>query len=235
MPLIWQIHTRRGAPSVEVCGEPDQRSATALAAAVDHHLACGPGYLTVDLAGLSSRDDAAPIGWSLLLGRIGAMSGSTLLLCRPDLDDAMSGLDGGALSRALTCAVEATTVGPPGFSDQILPVSGGARHGRNMATEACLAWDLPHNVGTAALVASELLSNMAVQSTLMTLTVLRHRGLCYISVGGGHAYRPRLADRGTASYIGFLLINALADHWGCLPHDDGNLVWAALPAGAPAS
>jgi len=213
----------------------------ALAAVVDHHLAGNPGCLTVDLSGLSHPDDAAPTAWALLSGRIGVMSGTTLLLCGPDIHDALDSTNGrgsgGALSRDLARAVEATSaepLSPPGFGDQILPVSGGARHGRNVATEACLAWNLPQVVGTTALVASELVSHTATHSsTTMTLTVLRYQDVCYVSVCGGRAVRPPFADRGTITYLRFLMINKLADHWGCLPHDDGNLIWAALPADPP--
>jgi ABC-type transporter Mla MlaB component len=238
-PLSWQIHTQRGEHTVVVFGEPDRPSVTALAAVVDRHLARDPGSLTLDLSGLSRGDDAAPTAWALLSGRIGVMSGTTLRLCGPDIDDALgstnSGGCGGTLRSKLTRAAEATSAGSlssPGFGDQILPVSGGARHGRNVATDACLAWNLPHAIGTTTLVASELVSHTAAySSTMMTLTVLRHQDLCYVSVGGGRASGPPFAERGTAAHFGFRIINALADHWGCLPHDGGNLVWAALPAG----
>ncbi|MEV6490440.1 ATPase, partial [Actinoplanes sp. NPDC051633] len=35
----------------------------------------------------------------------------------------------------------------PRISDEILPIQGAGRHARNVATDACLRWDLPDLIG----------------------------------------------------------------------------------------
>jgi hypothetical protein len=44
----------------------------------------------------------------------------------------------------------------PSPIDDLVPLAGAARQARNVATEACLRWDLPDLVGSASLIASEL-------------------------------------------------------------------------------
>jgi anti-sigma regulatory factor (Ser/Thr protein kinase) len=116
---------------------------------------------------------------------------------------------------------------------ELLPVSGAPRYARDVVTEACLRWDLPELVGSAALIISELVSN-AVDHAHTTMTVeVSHRGSdLYLAVhdGSGAPPVPRasdgkdLASRGR----GLMLVAATATAWGYRTEDGGKTVWATL-------
>ncbi|MDY7086864.1 MAG: ATPase [Actinomycetota bacterium] len=114
------------------------------------------------------------------------------------------------------------------LSDELLPIRGAARHARDVATEACLRWDLPHLVGPADLIATELVSNVIDHAN--TTMTLRPRYL-HIAVRDGSpeqvcppAGPPPMTGKGR----GLLLVDATAHAWGCLPSADGKVVWASL-------
>lgn len=120
----------------------------------------------------------------------------------------------------------------PTITDELLPMKGAARQARNVATDACLRWDLPHLVAPASLIASELVSNVVDHAhTMMTLRMtVRHRHL-HIAVRDGALEPPRLrptASPDAANGRGLLLVEASADSWGWLPSDGGKVVWASL-------
>ena len=120
----------------------------------------------------------------------------------------------------------------PAFTDDLLPVSGAARHARNVTTEACLRWDLPDLTAPASLIASELVSNVVDHAhTLMTLRLdLRERYL-NIAVWDGSAVqppRPGPLPLDSRRGRGLLLVDATAHAWGWLPSTDGKVVWASL-------
>ncbi|MEU8609930.1 ATP-binding protein [Actinoplanes sp. NPDC048791] len=118
------------------------------------------------------------------------------------------------------------------LSDELLPISGAARQARNVATDACVRWDLPDLVAPASLVASELVSNVVDHAhTMMTLRVTLRPRFLHIAVRDGDAAEPVLrATEGSATMRGrgLLLVEATAHSWGWLPTDDGKVVWASL-------
>jgi hypothetical protein len=124
----------------------------------------------------------------------------------------------------------------PSFTDELLPLSGAARHARNEATDACLRWDLPHLVGPVSLIVSELVSNVIDHAnTMATLRLsLRPRYLT-VAVRDGSPVEPvwpgtqpgadgRAGLRGR----GLLLVQEIAHSCGCLPTQGGKVVWASL-------
>ncbi|GAA3937849.1 ATP-binding protein [Actinoplanes auranticolor] len=118
------------------------------------------------------------------------------------------------------------------LSDELLPISGAARQARNVATDACLRWDLPDLLAPASLVASELVSNVVDHAhTMMTLRVTLRPRFLHIAVRDGVAGEPlRRVNEGAASMRGrgLLLVEATAHSWGWLPTDNGKVVWASL-------
>jgi anti-anti-sigma regulatory factor len=122
--------------------------------------------------------------------------------------------------------------GRASVSDELLPVRGAARHARDLATDACLRWDLPDLAGPASLIANELVSNVVDHAhTMMTLRLsLRPRYLT-VAVRDGSPVEvrppgevPLDARRGR----GLLLVDATAHAWGCVPSADGKVMWASL-------
>ncbi|MEU8818843.1 ATPase [Actinoplanes sp. NPDC048796] len=130
---------------------------------------------------------------------------------------------------AARAAVGATL---PALSEELLPVTGAPRHARDVATEACLRWDLPGLVAPASLIANELVSNVVDHAhTMMTLRVsLRPRYLNIAVRDGSPAepLRPGPAVAGLNRGRGLLLVDASAHAWGWMPSADGKVVWASL-------
>jgi hypothetical protein len=120
----------------------------------------------------------------------------------------------------------------PSLSDELLPVSGAARQARNVATEACLRWELPHLVAPASLIVSELVSNVVDHAhTMATLRLSLRRRYLTIAVRDGSLAEPVKAagtppDARTGR--GLILVEASAYMWGWLPTEGGKVVWASL-------
>ena len=125
----------------------------------------------------------------------------------------------------------------PCISDVLLPIAGAPAHARNVVTQGCLQWELPHLLAPASLIAGELVAN-AVQhaGTMMDLHVaLGHRHLI-IEVVDGSSDRPVLPHLLTSTAqlhhpglnCGLLLVDATADRWGSWVANGGKMTWAAL-------
>jgi len=130
----------------------------------------------------------------------------------------------------------------PSLTDELLPLAGAPRHARNVATDACLRWDLPDLVGPASLIVSELVSNVIDHAnTMATLRLSLRRRYLTIAVRDGSPVEPvwpgtqpdadawpgadaRPGFRGR----GLLLVESIAHSCGCLPTEGGKVVWASL-------
>ncbi len=120
----------------------------------------------------------------------------------------------------------------PTLSEELLPLSGAARYARNVATEACLRWGLPHLVGPASLIVTELVSNVIDHTgTMSTLQFTLHSGHLTICVRDGSDAEPMETPQVTPTAPrgrGLLLVEAVAHEWGWLPGNGGKVVWATL-------
>jgi anti-anti-sigma regulatory factor len=118
------------------------------------------------------------------------------------------------------------------LSDELLPISGAARQARNVATDACVRWDLPELLAPASLVASEFVSNVVDHAhTMMNLRLTLRPRYLHIAVRDGAAEEPVLRTTQGNSAMrgrGLLLVEATAHSWGWLPTDNGKVVWASL-------
>lgn len=118
------------------------------------------------------------------------------------------------------------------LTDELLPIAGAARQARNVATDACLRWELPVLVAPASLIVSELVSNVVDHAhTMMNLRLTLRGRFLHISVRDGSRAQPvpaslplPQAERGR----GLAIVEAVAHSWGWLPSDGGKVVWAAL-------
>jgi anti-sigma regulatory factor (Ser/Thr protein kinase) len=123
------------------------------------------------------------------------------------------------------------------LSDELLPISGAARQARNVATDACLRWDLPDLLAPASLVASELVSNVVDHAhTMMTLRLTLRPRFLHIAVRDGDPAEPvpqPSAGSPTMRGRGLVIVAASAHSWGWLPTDNGKVVWASLQVGGP--
>ena len=203
-------------------------------------LAEQPGALLVDLAGLTVSEPLALAVFAAVQRQAARWPGTPVLLCagRPQMH---SLLNAGALHRLPrfpTLDAGRRHAGSarqvlPSVSEELLPISGAARHARNVTTEACLRWDLPQLVAPASLVASELVSNVVDHAhTMMTLRLSLRSRFLNIAVRDGSPVEPEVSAGPPApdgpGGRGLLLVRATAKSWGWLPTDGGKVVWAAL-------
>ncbi len=202
-------------------------------------LAEQPDALLLDLAGLTVAEPLALAVFTAVHRQAARWPGTPVLLCaaRPQTHTLLTGSAHRQLPLFATLAAgreHARTARRtlPSISDELLPISGAARQARNVTTDACLRWDLPHLVAPASLIASELVSNVVEHAhTMMTLRLSLRRRYLNIAVRDGSPVEPVLPgppspDSGGGR--GLLLVDATAQSWGSLPTDGGKVVWAAL-------
>ncbi|MBL7259101.1 STAS domain-containing protein [Paractinoplanes lichenicola] len=203
-------------------------------------LAEQPDALLLDLSGLTVTEPLALAVFTAANRQAGRWPGVPILLCGPP-PATRELLDGHAFRRLDVVdsldAARARLAGDPAaavpvLSDELLPISGAARHARDLATDACLRWDLPHLVGPAGLIATELVSNVIDHAhTMMTLRLSLRPRYLHIAVRDGSPDQvgpPVGPAPETGRGRGLIMVDATAHSWGCVPSADGKVVWASL-------
>jgi anti-anti-sigma regulatory factor len=203
-------------------------------------LAEQPKALLVDLSDLTVLDPLALSVFTAVVRQAARWPGTPVLFCAPGPGAArllaspayrrlvvLDSLDSGRGH------VAAGTYRPRVVSEEMLPVGGSSRRGRDVVTDACLRWDLPHLVAPASLVVSELIGNAVDHAgTMMTLRVSQWQRYFFVAVRDGSTAEPPAAVRLPAPYTvggrGLFLVDATAHSWGCLPARDGKVVWASM-------
>jgi anti-anti-sigma regulatory factor len=204
-------------------------------------LAEQPSALLVDLAGLAVSNELSLSVFNAVVRQAARWPGTPILLCAPQPATAVLLASAAyrrlpvfaSLDRARTFLAGSPSALPT-VAEDLLPTVGAARQSRNVATEACLMWDLPHLVGPACLIASELVSNAVDHAgTMMTLRVSLGRRFLFIALRDGSPAEPVAGSPGVASERGrgLRIIEATAHSWGFLPARDGKVVWASLALG----
>lgn len=160
---------------VRVAGQLSLSSAPQLRTTLLKCLVEQPDAVVVDVAAMAVAEPAA-VSVLLAVSRQATLWPSTPLLVAapPEHPARQLSTDGygrlvmfGSVREALLAPSRhrSSTV-----SEVLLPAGGAARRARDIATETCLRWELPHLVAPASLIASELVTN-AVQhaSTMLNL------------------------------------------------------------------
>lgn len=202
-------------------------------------LAEQPEALLVDLAGMTVREPLALSVFVAVARQAARWPGTAVLFCGPPPATRRLMRGPAYLRLPLYASTHAARrdIGQnrrtlPTIVDELLPVSGAARQARNVATDACLRWELPHLVAPASLIVSELVSNVVEHAhTLMTLRLSLRRRYLSIGVRDGSPQEPARSTGmppDAPGGRGLFLVNATAHSWGWLPADDGKVVWAAL-------
>jgi anti-sigma regulatory factor (Ser/Thr protein kinase)/anti-anti-sigma regulatory factor len=203
-------------------------------------LAEQPEALLIDLSRMTLSDPLALAVFVAVRRQAARWPGIPMLLCAPEPRTGHQLRNAAYRSVPLFPTLEAarTQAGLERhtlslLSDELLPISGAARQARNVATEACLRWDLPDLLAPASLVASELVSNVVDHAhTMMTLRLTLRPRYLQIAVRDGAEAEPvrhSPEESETMRGRGLLLVEATAHSWGWLPTENGKVVWASLP------
>jgi anti-anti-sigma regulatory factor len=222
---------------VRVRGELSVASAPAVRTALLKCLVEQPDAVVVDLAAMVVADPAAVSVFLAASRQASLWPGIPLLLAVPDP----------ALARRITSGYGRLTVFPSvraamnaetrhqtfSIKDTLLPTSGAARHARELVTEGCRRWELPHLAGPASVVAGELVTNAVVHAqTMIDLRLSLGRRYLIVAVRDGSDVVPVLPGPASADPMdrrGLLLVKTLTHRWGTLPAHGGKVIWATLP------
>lgn len=224
---------------VELSGRLDLTDATALRTRLLKFLAEQPDALLMDVAALEVGEPLAVAVFSTVARQAARWPGIPVMVCAPGPDlrhslrlTAYRRLPVYASVQAARADLGDQRSALPLLSDELLPISGAARQARNVATDACLRWDLPDLVAPASLLASELVSNVVDHAhTMMTLRIALRPRYLHIAVRDGSGDAPQLratAPAEASNGRGLMLVEATAHAWGWLPCEGGKVVWASL-------
>ncbi|WP_229070263.1 ATP-binding protein [Actinoplanes sp. DH11] len=234
--MTCRVESRDGLTVVTVNGTVDARSGPALHRTLSQCLTRDPGAVVVDLSGAIVTDPQAAGTLATILDEAQFWLGTPVLLCTPEAATAdvivAVAAEPPPLYPTVADALSALTQYGGPVSELLLPISGAARRARDVVTEACVRWNIPHLIAPATLVASELVSNAVMHArTMMTLQVtLRPRYLC-VAVNDGSCAEPIPRGEHHADATGgrgLHLVDMAADRWGCQQHQDGKVVWARI-------
>lgn len=237
-PLSWHLNAYEAMVVMTLRGGLDVAASSLLYRAVVECLEQEPAALIMDLSGLTVVGDGAATVFATILHRASRWPGAPVLLCAPGPERAALPVPAAGEPPTVFDTVGDALVAliadrpPPPISEELLPAWGAARRARDLATEACLRWDLAHLVGRTALVANELVVNATNHAgTVMTLHLKLGRRYLYVAVFDGVRAEPALRQRGhgdPADGHGLLVVESLSEQWGCTPTTEGKVIWAAL-------
>lgn len=211
IPLRWQVREEPVDTVVTLTGDLIAADAGGLYRTVEDCLGRRPAALIFELSGATVRDELV---LREIERRAARWPGTPVMF----IGVGQNGFDTVEQARRLLPA------NPSHVSEQLLPSWDEARHARDITTDACLRWQLPHLAGPAALVASELVINAVDHArTMMTLHVKRNASHLYVAVEDGS---PVETSRGRGH--GLALVESLSAFWGSTTHPGGKVVWAAL-------
>jgi anti-anti-sigma regulatory factor/anti-sigma regulatory factor (Ser/Thr protein kinase) len=205
-------------------------------------LADQPDALVIDLSSVAVDDPQVLLVFGALARRAGIWPGVPVIVVAPDAD-LRTALHRQAVDRRLAvCAQrgEALVLAhgapvPARLRESLLPDPGAARHARDLATEACLRWELPHLVTPASIITSELVTNgVRHAGTPLELALARTARYLHLAVRDGD---PRPAVRREPGQFavagrGLLIVERTALSWGSTRVQSGKVVWATLAADA---
>lgn len=127
--------------------------------------------------------------------------------------------------------VQATPIGPPAYSQTFACEPETAAIGRRLVRDALAVWHLDDLVEPAALVISELVANAARHTSCHSIRIVIQRP-CPTRVRVGVVdWSPLLlpvlrpVDDDAKSGRGLILVDAIADRWGCDLCGSGGRPW----------
>jgi anti-sigma regulatory factor (Ser/Thr protein kinase) len=236
----WHVDWRDGRVVVTVKGALDVEGGSALYRTLVQYLAREPVAILVELSGMTVTEPDAAQAFAMVSRQADIWPGTPVLLCAPTPATAtlITNASGDSLPlfRTIGDGLSALTGHDEHISELLHPVPGAARRARDIVTEACLRWDVPHLTPRAVLVASELVSNVVVHAhTVMTLQARLRPRFLYLAVYDGSHAEPVRRDGDNANTLdgrGLQLVERASARWGYLRRTDGKVVWASLATSA---
>ncbi|MFI5843464.1 ATPase [Catenuloplanes sp. NPDC051500] len=234
--LTWTVESRDDRVTVSVRGDLAVSDTTGLRVALLKCLADQPEALLIDLSEMRVREPHALSVFTLVVRQAAMWPGTPVVLCAPPPETAELLTGGGFGAQHIVSGLAEARAqldrGHSGMltvSDELLPVRGASRHARDVVTDACARWSLPHLVGPASVIAGEMVANVIDHvGTMMTLRVSLRRRHLHVTVRDGSPEPPVPLQPPFRPGSGLSLIDASATHWGWMPATDGKVVWAAL-------
>jgi anti-sigma regulatory factor (Ser/Thr protein kinase) len=235
-PLNWHVDSRDGLVIVTVAGTSDADAALELHRVIMRHLHREPVGVLLDLSQAAVADRESAAIFASLAHEADSWPGTPVLLCTAneitaDLIAKAAGKAPPLFGTTAEAVATLTDPGPP-VTERILPVPGAARHARDVVSETCLRWELPHLLGPVTLVVSELVTNAVVHArSPVTLRIrLRPRHL-YLAVFDDDQAEPVLRAHPATDASGgrgLHLVEHVATRWGHQLMPGGKVVWAAF-------
>ncbi|MDR7279265.1 STAS domain-containing protein [Catenuloplanes atrovinosus] len=234
--LTWTVDPNESRAVVTLRGDLSVGETGRLRTALLKCLAEQPEALLVDLSGLRVLEPHALSVFTAVTRQAATWPGMPVLLCgsAPATAELLAGGGFGKLSVTADLAeahalLDAGGSGMQMMADDLLPIRGAARHARDVVTDACARWSLPHLVAPATVIAGEMVANVIDHvGTMMTLRVSLRSRFLYVAVRDGSSEPPTPLRPPFRPGAGLALIHASATHWGWMPAADGKVVWAAL-------
>ena len=242
--LQLEIEAERPVTVVRFVGALDLAGAANVWNVLVKLLADQPDAFVIDLAAVAVDDAQVLLMFGALARRAGVWPGVPVILVAPD-PAVRAALHRQAVDRqAAVCARhgEALVLAhgapvPARLRESLLPEPGAARQARDVATEACLRWELGWLVRPASIIASELVTN-GVRHAGTPLELLLARTARYLHVAvRDEDPRPAVRQDPAPSAVsgrGLLIVEETAMSWGCAPAQTGQtgkVVWATLSTG----
>jgi anti-anti-sigma factor len=230
-----QVEPRAAYTLVRLVGTLGRMSSPRLRAVLRTCLADQPDAVIVDLSRMTVADSSALAAFAALAKQAARWPGIPFLLCCAST--AVVRLLTGGLFRSLSVcptladAESQLRQGPATamLTEDLLPVSGAGRRARELVTDACARWGLPHLAGSACILATELVANAAAHAgTMLQLRIALRRRHLHLAVRDGSPAPPRRRSPDLDGGRGLLLVDAVALAWGHLLTADGKVVWATL-------
>lgn len=240
--LVCDVQRRSPIAMVSMYGTLDPNSAARCFVTLRDCIADAPTAMLLDVAHVSMTSDRAFQQLVALFSDARAWPGTKIGLCAASmatmaLFDAYERDERPAFYSDVNAGM-AAAVGLPVAPRQTIalaPAANSPAIARDLVIQTCEEWGIPRLAKLATLVASELVTNAVVHARTPSLMALQLSPTAlHISVRDGDPrpmYRPAPGVTGAHNGDhgrGLLILEAMADGWGCLPTATGKVVWAAI-------
>jgi hypothetical protein len=240
--LVCRVLSRLPVAHVALYGTLDTGSVVRMMVTLRDCLADAPAVLLLDMRHVTVASEAALRPLMVLVTEARMWPAARVALCCANpattaMVAAAAPQEGPDMFPDVTTAVHAANRMPVPPRDELAlsPAPEAPAKSRQFTHDTCTRWGVGRVAGLAELVASELVTNAVVHArTPMTVTLRLTDNCLHVAVRDGDPRPMRRPNPGGAGGPGdehgrgLLLLDAMADSWGCNPTADGKVVWASI-------